>query len=173
MTTKGSKKPNVKKHNQPEKIPESVLFVPHTPGGALKKRLQAIEDAGLVSKVSGVVRVVERGGDTLYSQLGNPAPWTKEHCGREICPPCDSKPGSCKRLNVTYRITCTDCKENGKRRHYIGETHRSFWDRAMDHYDALNEKNESYGVVKHWMEEHPVPLCSDKVPQNKPGKANI
>ena len=75
-----------KKHNQPEKIPESVLFVLHTPGGALEKALQKIEDAGVGSKISAVVRFVERGGDTIH-QLGNPAPWTKLHCGRETCPP--------------------------------------------------------------------------------------
>ena len=43
----------------------------------------------------------------------------------------------------------------GKTRVYVGESHRSFWDRACEHDNALKEKDEWFGVVKHWMEEHP------------------
>ena len=42
----------------------------------------------------------------------------------------------------------------GIKREHIGETHRSFWDRASEYQNALREKDESYGVVKHWLEEH-------------------
>ena len=46
------------------------------------------------------------------------------------------------------------CKTEGLRRIYHGETHRAFWDRAQDHYKALLEQDQKYGVVKHWMEAH-------------------
>ena len=98
--------------------------------------------------------MVERGGNTLYSQIANPSPWTTQECGREGCMPCKAKPGSCKRANIVYRITCINCASEGRTRQYLGESHRTLWDRANDHMEALKRKDQKYGVVKHWTEEH-------------------
>lgn len=48
-----------------------------------------------------------------------------------------------------------ECKEEQKEAHYIGETHRSFWDRAKEHHKALKDKDKIYAVMKHWELCHP------------------
>ena len=58
-------------------------------------------------------------------------------------------------MNVTYSIVCQECKIEGRLRQYIGETHRTYWDRAKEHTKALKDKDTSYGIMKHWVEEHP------------------
>ena len=47
------------------------------------------------------------------------------------------------------------CKSQGKSRYYWGESHRSGWDRSLDHLNALKRRDESYAVVKHWLKDHP------------------
>ena len=77
-----------------------------------------------------------------------------EPCGRANCAPCRTKPGKCKTAGITYRITCEDCKRNGIKSTYIGESNRTFFDRAKEHVNALKNKDAKYGIVKHWMEQH-------------------
>ena len=48
-----------------------------------------------------------------------------------------------------------ECKEKGKEIHYVGETHRSFWDRAREHQKALSDRDNKYAVSKHWEISHP------------------
>ena len=139
----------------PQPYPEGVLFVPHTPGGELKRRLRELEDRALASRKVGRIRMVERVGRTLLSQLANMAPWTREHCGQEECMACATKPGQCKMINATYHIQCQECKLKGIKRVNIVETCRSVFDRIQEHKKALEDKDMSCGVVKHWAEAHP------------------
>ena len=46
------------------------------------------------------------------------------------------------------------CQVKGKKKLYWGESHRSAWDRSMDHLEALRVNNDSYAVVKHWLTDH-------------------
>ena len=102
----------------------------------------------------GRLRIQERVGTSLINSLGNKSPWKSDHCGREGCQPCKSKEGSCGKRNVTYRLTCDICQEQGKRSVYIGETHRSWKDRSDDHEKALRDMDQSYATVTHHMEHH-------------------
>ena len=90
----------------------------------------------------------------MSTLLTNRTPWKKEWCGRENCPPCKTKPGTCRTLNPVYRLSCIDCATNGKTIQYIGESSRSFWDRSRDHQQALETANQKYAVVKHWLQDH-------------------
>ena len=103
---------------------------------------------------TGKVRIVERAGPKMSTLLSNRTPWKKERCGREDCPPCETKPGSCRTLNPVYKITCLDCASIGKQTHYIGESSRSLYDRTREHVQALRDKNAKYAVTKHWLEAH-------------------
>ena len=132
----------------PPKI-ESILFCPYTPNSILRKRLQEAEDTLNGSRATCRVKVVERAGPTVGSLLNNKTPWTENHCQRENCAPCQTKPGKCKTPGITYRIICENCKENGIRATYVGETSRTFFDRALDHQNAVGNKDSNYGVVKH------------------------
>ena len=133
---------------------ESILFIPYTPQSALKKILQQLEKQVTGNKRTGKVRIVERAGPTIADILCNKAPWTSEWCNRQGCKPCEAKPGSCRSLNLVYQIPCLDCKALGKRATYIGETHRSFWDRTQEHLADIRSKNSKNSLVKHWEEVH-------------------
>ena len=156
--TLGSKKnpQAIKKRSQkiPPKI-ESILFCPFTPFSALRKRLQEEEDRMNGSRPVCRVKVVERAGPKMSELLNNKIPWKSEHCGRPSCPPCKTKTGKCKTPNVTYKLKCEECSKVGKTALYIGESARTFWDRASDHQKALVNKDSSYGIVRHWQEWHP------------------
>ena len=58
------------------------MFIPYTPKGMLRKKLQKLKDEALASTHAGRVRMVERGGTTLISQLSDKSSWLSEHCGR-------------------------------------------------------------------------------------------
>merc|ERR1711954_635291 len=130
--------------------PESVLFVPYTPGGTLKAQMQAVDKDICGSRPTGRVRVVERMGNSLIQSLGNMAPWTNDSCGRTGCIPCLNKAGSCLKKNVTYRIQCQICQTI-----YWGETHRGWGDRAKEHLNALRTGDNKYALVKHMEKHHP------------------
>ena len=60
---------------------EAVLFVPHTPGGLLSKKIQAVEDTFAKLHKVARVKVVERGGTKLMNMLGRKDPWAPSSCG--------------------------------------------------------------------------------------------
>ena len=120
----------------------------------LRKSMQEIDRQVMGNQEYGKVKVMERLGNSLIKSLGNQAPWRTDHCGREVCWPCQTKEGSCRKHNVVYKITCMTCQVKGKRKLYWGESHRSAWDRSMDHLEALRVRNENYAVVKHWLSDH-------------------
>ena len=101
------------------------------------------------SQLTGRIRIVERVGPKMSNIVSNRSPWKTDRCGREECPPCHTKPGSCRKLNPVYKITCMNCAALGKETHYIGESSRSFYDRIREHTQALKDQNKSYAVTKH------------------------
>ena len=72
---------------------ESVIFVPHTPEGALKARLTRAETN---LKYPSRTKVVEQMGRSLRETLCRAEP-DPQHCGRGDCFPCGSAPGACMR----------------------------------------------------------------------------
>ena len=133
-----------------------MVFVPHTPGGELRRIIQEEDNKIMGESKFGKVKVVERMGNSLIKSLGNKAPWRGEPCGRDACGPCKTTPGSCRKRNVTYMILCNICsKEEGRHSVYWGETHRTWWDRSREHLKALTSNDESYAIVKHMINEHP------------------
>ena len=129
---------------------EGVLFVPLTPNAELKKSIQDIEDALVKHSTVGRVKVVERAGISLSNLICNQTPWTKEHCMREACVACKNKPGSCKRRNATYVVECGECKLEGTKSKYHGETHRTLWDRFSKHENAIRKLDKSNALAAHW-----------------------
>ena len=45
--------------------------------------------------------------------------------------------------------------KTGIKKVYIGETSRTFFDRASEHTKALATKDNTYAIVKHWETDHP------------------
>ena len=133
---------------------EGTLYLTHTPNIGLRKSIQKIEDNLLKGKLSGRIRVVERLGPTIKDLLTNPTPWSKEHCGRDSCPPCQTKQGNCKKKNVLYTIDCLTCLSIGQKAQYHGETSRTLWDRSSEHWKGLQNKTDNNVLYKHWSEHH-------------------
>ena len=101
------------------------------------------------------VRMVERAGPSIGSLIHNKVFWSKEACGRPHCRPCKTKAGSCRPVNVTYRVRCSECLKKGIKAHYVGETHRSLLDRALEHEAAVRSNAEGNAMAKHAIEFHP------------------
>ena len=93
-------------------------------------------------------------GKTIGELLQNPYPWQTEHCQRDACPPCSTKVGKCETRNLVYRIDCMTCKQNGIKAVYVGETHRTFFDRSSEHMKNLESRKESSALYKHWQNKH-------------------
>ena len=132
-----------KSTNIPPKI-ESVMFCAFTPFSELRSRLQIEEDRINGQRATCRVKVIERSGPKIGDLLNNKTPWMKNHCGRAECAPCKTKPGYCKIPSITYRIECQKCEEDGVRSVYIGESCRTYFDRASDHTKALKNQDSSY-----------------------------
>ena len=73
---------------------------------------------------------------------------------REACVACKNKPGSCKRRNATYVVECGECKLEGIKSKYHGETHRTLWDRFSEHENAIKKLDKSNALAAHWLEWH-------------------
>ena len=61
---------------------KSVMFVPHTPGSELAKRLRENEEQ-LVKLTGSKIKIVERTGTKLQDLLTRANPWTGSDCERE------------------------------------------------------------------------------------------
>ena len=109
---------------------DSVLFVPTTPDGKLKKMYEE------VIRRSGMrLRVIERTGRTLKSQLQTTNPFKDPNCGRADCFVCSTLgQGNCKTESITYKIeyaSPNNC-EKGK---YKGESSYNGYTRGGEHLD--------------------------------------
>ena len=46
------------------------------------------------------------------------------------------------------------CLSQGQQKNYLGENHRSAWNRVQDHWKALEVKDNKYAIAKHQEKEH-------------------
>merc|ERR1711954_137298 len=127
------------------------MFIPHTRGGALKRKLTLMEEKLPFQRK---FKYVERSGTSLGDMLTTKEPWAGD-CGRERCFACTTgNQGKCMRPGVLYSITCTTCMEEGKKAQYWGETARTGYDRGLEHLGRLKNKSESSGFWIHQSEVH-------------------
>ena len=171
---------------KPEAEASTVMFVPNTKGGVLLRKFKGGEKTQ--SRMSGfMVKYAEAGG-TQLSRMFNQDLGKGLHCGREVCPPCDSsdekKRQNCRTRNILYETYCSECNpecriKNQKFGHcenqpeerpvakvgcYIGETSRSFHERMSEHSEDARKFSSSSHIIKHWMDHHP---ASRKMPNFK------
>ena len=126
--------------------PEAVMFVPHTPGGILRKKLQGINEVGKGCKV----RYIENVGPTMKDLLVVTKPWGTG-CNREDCFLCRTGgKGDCMTQGVTYRIDCLSCKEEqGRTVTYFGESARTCYDRGGEHWRAWKKGQKESVLTIH------------------------
>ena len=83
---------------------ESVIFVPFTPGGKLKR---AFEEEIKKSKFK--IKVVEQTGTKLKDILHRKDPFKQDRCDRADCFVCTTGgKGNCSRENTSFQISCTE-----------------------------------------------------------------
>ena len=73
-------------------IYESVMFLPCTKGGILKRRLTEMEER---LNQNTRLKYVEKMGNSLADILVCKDPWASMGCGRVKCLPCQTSPGKC------------------------------------------------------------------------------
>ena len=126
-----------------------MLFVAMTPNSELKKTYEKeIRSSGLR------VKVVERTGRTLKSQLQCSDPFREENCGRVDCFVCTSMgKGNCETENITYKIKCQS--ERCTKGTYTGESASNSYTRGKQHIMHYNSKNvEQSPMWRHCVEKH-------------------
>ena len=128
---------------------DSVLFVPATSNAALKRMYErAIQRSGLR------VKVIERSGRTLKSELQRSNPFRNGVCGRDDCFICTTTgKGNCRTEGVTYAIECRgdDCAKGV----YKGETASNGYTRGGEHIGALEARDSRNSPLwRHCVAEH-------------------
>ena len=124
---------------------ESVIFLPATPGGVLRRKYKEIIDRAGVS-----IAVVEVPGSNLKKRVQRSDPFREKYCRKkESCMVCSGGgSGRCREEGVTYELVC----ECGAR--YIGESSRNAFARGLEHRTALIKKDVTSPLVAHCIDEH-------------------
>ena len=128
---------------------DSVLFVPTTPNGKLKKMYEdSIRRSGIR------MRVVERTGRTLRSQLQKSDPFGEPNCNRGDCLLCTTfGQGNCHTESITYKIECGsgECEKDV----YKGETAYNAYTRGGEHMGRLAARDvDNSPLWRHCLEQH-------------------
>ena len=157
-------------NNVKELKTRTILFVEQTRDGKLAKELREV-----FRRLEGIlgfrVKVVERTGSSLKSILPNTNPWSGSSCGREKCVTCtqgtEDMP-TCTKRNLVYENICLSCNPEAANKGplpmdrintdipsvYIGETSRSVYERAREHWDDFRKGDEDSHILKHWAIHH-------------------
>ena len=128
---------------------ESVMFIPATPDGKLRKIYQQ-----KVTEKGFLIKVVEMLGKKVKHALQKTNPFKEETCGKTDCFPCTTgSRGDCRKESATYRIECEDdaCGENNI---YNGETGSNTYTRGKEHLSALQSRDERNCLWRHTQEKH-------------------
>ena len=121
------------------------LFIPHTPGEELVKRIRKKEAENNQGRTIRFL-VVGKGGVTLENTLRRSNPWAGGKCGRDDCFPCmGDKGGDCRREGVNYSLWCEECGSGGAS--YKGETGRNSYTRGLEHRRSILPRNEDKSVL--------------------------
>ena len=121
------------------------LFVPHTPGGELVRRMKVKEaENNQGRKIR--FKIIGKGGESFENKFRRSNPWSGGNCGRPKCFPCrEEGGGDCWREGVCYTLWCVECGEEVAA--YKGETGRNSYTRGVEHMEALEAKNVDKSVL--------------------------
>ena len=128
---------------------DSVLFVPTTPNGKLRKMYNhEIQQSGLR------VKVIERTGRTLKSELQRSNPFKTGNCGRTDCFVCTTtEKGNCETEGINYRLLCLG--EGCRKGDYKGETSGNGYTRGGEHLTNLRNRDlRNSPLWRHCLAEH-------------------
>ena len=146
----------------------SVLFVEHTPGGELAKRLR--EQLLRMETLMGFhIKVIERTGTKLKDLFSLTNVWGGMKCERGDCTTCNQECEDlpdCTRRSVVYESICARCNpevkgtgplrtpKEGTPSIYVGESSRSLYERAGEHWSSYQKRNTDSHIWKHHLIHH-------------------
>ena len=110
----------------------TVIFISAIPGSDLAARIRRIEMYNTKGRKFRV-RIVEKSGQAVRDLIGTGYPWSYEKCDKDYCFLCSTSVKtnvSCQKQRMDYRISCTQCENNGFVCEYEGETGRSLYARG-------------------------------------------
>ena len=161
---------------------KSVMFVPCTENSGLARKLRENEEK--MGEMTGVrIKIVERVGRKMEDMLTRSDPWKGQDCLRKNCFLCSTKERtgkgkkkSCTKRNIVYEPRCLTCEKKEKEKvvaeagddkdklaeelkkiklfKYIGETHRSAYERGIEHLDDLISLSEKSHMLRHIVYSH-------------------
>ena len=130
----------------------ATIMVPWTPESSLARKLrEVVKSSGGPRGTS--VKVVERPGQSIMSQVSSGKLFTRESCGRDTCPIRQSNKhcfDSCYKEGVVYLSFCKLCESSERASVYIGETSRTIFTRAGQHhrdYRRIKKRAENVAAV--------------------------
>ena len=103
------------------------------------------------------VRIVEETGDTAKALVHKANQWAGEDCQRSDCMICRSgdNQGDCRRRNLVYQTSCSECSDKGRDTLYLGESSRSGYERGVEHLRDAKTQRENSHMFEHQQEELP------------------
>ena len=155
---------------------KAVITVPHTWHGLLAKLMRMKEDE--LFKLTGYrLKITERVGPSLKSQLVRSDPWSGRDCDREDCLLCylkqksgKNKSQNCKKRSAVYETWCETCRERDTENEtdgncdkneketrmykYIGETCRSSYESGAEHLSDMRLIMPGSHLLKHVLDKH-------------------
>ena len=146
----------------------TVIFVEHTPGGELSKRIRE-----QLSRIEGMMgfkmKVVERSGTQIKDLFSLTNVWGGIPCDRKECTTCQQgieEIPDCTRRSVVYESICKKCVPKATRPGpvdhpevdtpciYVGESSRSIFERAGEHWDSYKARKPDSHIWKHHLVHH-------------------
>ena len=140
-------------------------MVPWTEDSNLAKRLRKVLEEHRGPKGT-TVKVVEKPGNMIMTDLRSNKKFTRTDCGREKCPlriagkSCFDK---CYQEGIIYVSYCNLCNEKGTTSAYIGESSRTLFTRSRQHFEDYRREVRNQGnleteiqenLPKSWIKEH-------------------
>ena len=121
---------------------DSVMMVPATPHGELKK---VIEEKAKSANLK--IKIVEKAGMKLsaylkkYDNTDKKQPCKEQDC--MICTNTTKLTRKCRTPNIVYKITCKECEKSGLKAHYYGESSFNGYTRGVQHAQNYRSKNKN------------------------------
>ena len=113
--------------------------------------------------------MVERTGSAVKSYFSLTIMWDGAPCGRLDCTTCSQEGEdviACNKRNLVYENICVKCNPTaltqGELKHanttvpslYVGETARSIYERAREHWEDYKSKSSDSHIYKHHVLHH-------------------
>ena len=121
---------------------DSVMMVPATPNGELKK---IVEEKAKTADLK--VKIVEKAGMKLsaylkkYDKTDAKKPCLEKDC--MICTNATKMTRKCRTPNIVYKIACKECEKFGLKAQYFGESSFNGYTRGGQHAEKYRSKNKS------------------------------